>query len=176
MCFLSLSQYIYNYTLIFPFDSSVGPVFLRNLALFTPVMLRGYWECSGLKNQWVSAHPFIQAFLHLVITSGMQNGAKHIWTEKLGKRVWNRTFCFAVLSLGMYSKRHCLIIADLGDPFPERIPKSNLLRGSGESAAQHSDNLLLLFIAGPRLLPAALWSGCHSTTMVTYPDYLEPSR
>lgn len=130
----------------FPLWLLYRPPFLRNLALFTPLMLKGYWKCNGLKNQGFSTYPFIWAFLHLVIASGMQNGAKHIWTEKLGKRVWNHTLFCRVLSLGTYSKKHSLIIADLGFPFPERIPKSNLLRGS---AAQHSEVCSCYLYQGP---------------------------
>lgn len=63
------------------------------------LMFRVYWECGRLKSQRVSIHPSIQTFLHPGISSGMENEAKHIWTEKLGKGVLNCTFHFAKYNL-----------------------------------------------------------------------------
>lgn len=63
------------------------------------LMFRVYWEHGGLKSQGVSIYPFIQAFLHPGVSSGMENESKHVWTEKLGKGVLNCTFYFAKFNL-----------------------------------------------------------------------------
>lgn len=141
------------------------------------LLLRGYWERSRLKSQGFSTYPIYRSFsAPWYCFRNAKWGQAHV-NRAAGEGVWNRTFYFAKFSLWRCRvKGTDRLLLSRGFPFPERIPKSNLPGGGGKSAAQHSDDLLLLIIPQPRLLPAALRSGCHGRTLLTHPDYPEPCR